>query len=133
MGQSTDKMDYRDRPQGPKEVLIEKAGAVIALKVDALNGTPAFVVQEVSTVVATSADAAKDWAEKQIGEGAQVVFVLGNDGWFLKAADSDFHFSEAQIDSFFSQELLQDLWLSHHPVASARNRYFDALKEKGIH
>jgi len=120
-------------PNDKDEVLVERLGSVMALRVDPLNQTPVFVVEEVATAFYPTVKDAKEWVALQIGDGAQIVFDLGPDGWQLRAANSEFKFSEAQIESFFSQELLQDLWLTHHPAASSRKKYLETLKGRGIH
>ncbi len=127
------KPDFYGDPIDHTEVLFERPGAVMAFRIDTLHGTPTFAVKEVATTVSPTMKDAKVWAEQHISQGSHLVFVLGHEGWHLRAADSEMQFSAAQIESFFSQTLLQHLWLTHHPVASARERYFKVLMRKGIH
>ncbi|MBI5422370.1 hypothetical protein HZA44_04525 [Candidatus Peregrinibacteria bacterium] len=133
MGNAKPHSEFNELPLEKDEVLFERPGAVMALKVDPLNQAPVFVVESVATTVSSTMNDAKAWGAQQVAEGSQLVFVLGREGWHLQGAESDFPFSQAQVESFFSQMLLQDLWLSHHPVASARKRYLETLKGKGVH
>lgn len=133
MGSAKHNSEFYGKPLERDEILIEKPGAVMAFNVDPLNQTSAFVIENVSTTVSRGMPEAKAWSEEQVGKGAQIVFFLDHEGWHLGATDSDFKFSEAEIRAFFSQDLLQDMWLTHHPVASARRRYLETLKGQGIH
>ena len=107
-------------------------GSMIAIKADALNGKPFFTVQEITTDVAANPDQAMSWVEDQVGSGYQFVFILSKEGWKLLGTDSGLPFSEAQISSFFSQDLLSSLWVSHQPMVQRQRRDFNTLKSKGL-
>lgn len=114
------------------ESFIKTSGRLIAIKASALSGTTDFKVNDVVVGAAANSKQTDSWAEGQIGSGSNLVFIQSNEGWKLLAADSGFEFSEKQINSFFSQDLLTSLWLTHKPLLIKQGHDFRELKSKGL-
>lgn len=116
----------------PPESHHKTNGFMMAIKASALNGKPVFTVRDIVTGMAANAKQAETWVGEQVSLGSDFVFIRSESGWRLLGADSGLPFSEDQIVSFFSNDLLDGLLKSHIPYLSEERHAYNQLKRSGL-
>jgi hypothetical protein len=115
-------------------------GSMMAIQAFPLEGKSTFAVQDLATDVAANPEEVKTWVEaktKSLAEardksGLGFFFFLFQDGkWKLVAMDTDVEPYKRQIETFFSQNLLGDLWKSHRPSAHKDSHEFNTARKTG--